>query len=77
MWLGIRATVKDWGDRSAVEGSDKNQPVTVDSRQRHFVVGRREIPAHSIQEFQTDKAAAGFARRQLQNSHGAFSVAQF
>lgn len=67
---GFWAAIEDWSHRSEVEGGNKNQPVLVDSWKRHIGIGRREIPAHSVPEFQTDEAATGLTGRKLQNSDG-------
>jgi len=68
--LGVRAPVKDRSNWTATEGSNKNQPFSLYSWQRHLVPGRREIPTHSVQKLQTDKITAGLARRKLQDSYG-------
>jgi len=68
--LGIREAVKDGRHWPAVEGSNKNQPLAVDSWQRHIGSGWWEIPTHSVSKFQADETTAGLAGWQLQDCYG-------
>lgn len=69
---GFRASGKDRCNGTTAEGSNKDQPVVVDPRKRHFRFGRWEEQPHSLQELKAHSASAGFARRQFENRDGEF-----
>ena len=74
---GIRTSEQNGGDRSETKRSQQNQLVPLHPGERHFRSRRREVDAHSLQEFEAHKAFARLSWGQFEDSNGKLCFDRF